>query len=59
MLYNWMFGCHENMSYVILINAFFCKEHSIGPINVSTNFEINRYKIDEFRKHAKAVRCMS
>ena len=31
----------------------FCKVHSIGPINVCTNFEINRYKIDEFRKHAK------
>ena len=29
--------------------------HSIGAINVCTNFEINRYKIDEFRKHAKIV----
>ena len=27
--------------------------HSIGPINVCTDFEINRYKIDKFRKHAK------
>ena len=29
--------------------------HSIGPINVCTNFEINRYKIDEVRKYAKIV----
>ena len=29
--------------------------HSIGPINVCTDFEINRYKIDEFRKHAKIL----
>ena len=28
-----------------------CKVHSIGPVNECTNFEINRYKIDEFRKH--------
>ena len=27
--------------------------HSIGPINVFTDFEINRYKIEEFIKHAK------
>ena len=26
--------------------------HNIGPINVCTDFEINRYQIDEFRKHA-------
>ena len=31
----------------------FCKVHSLGPINVCTNFEINRCKIDEFIKHAK------
>ena len=35
--------------------CIFYKVHSIGPINVCTNFEINRYKIDEFRKHAKIV----
>ena len=29
--------------------------HNIGPINVRTNFEINRYKIDEFRKYSKIV----
>ena len=26
-----------------------------GPIDVCTNFEINRYHIDEFRKYAKIV----
>ena len=26
--------------------------YSIGPINVVTDFEINRYKIDEVRKYA-------
>ena len=31
------------------------KVHSIGPINVCINFEINRYKIEEFIKHAKLV----
>ena len=34
---------------------FFCKVHSIGPTNVCTNFEVNRYTIDEFRQHAKIV----
>ena len=34
---------------------FFCKVHIIGAINVCTNFEINRYKIDEFRRHAIIV----
>ena len=36
MLYNGVFGCHGNICYVILINAFLCKIHSIGPINVCT-----------------------
>ena len=35
--------------------CIFCKVHSICVINVCTNFEIKRYKIDEFRKHAKIV----
>ena len=35
--------------------CMFCNVHIIGPINVCTNFEINRYNIDEFRKHAKIV----
>ena len=29
--------------------------YSIDPINVCTDFEINRYKIDEVRKYAKIV----
>ena len=29
--------------------------HNIVSINVGTDFEINQYKIDEFRKHAKIV----
>ena len=29
--------------------------YSIGPINVCTDFEINRYKIVEVRKYAKIV----
>ena len=41
--------------YVILSGAFFCMIHSIGAINVCTNFEINRYNINVFRKHAKIV----
>ena len=33
MLYNWIFGCHGSMCYVILINAFFLQgTYSIGPI---------------------------
>ena len=35
--------------------CIFCKVQDIGAINVCTNFEINWYKIDEFRKHAKIV----
>ena len=31
---------------------FFYMLYSIGPINVCTDFEINRYKIDEVRKYA-------
>ena len=33
----------------------FCKVHSIGTVNVCTNFDINRYKIDEFIKHENIV----
>ena len=50
MLYNWIFGCHGSMCYVILIIV-----HSIGTINVCIDFEINRYIIDEFRKHANVA----
>ena len=55
MLYNWVFRCHGNISYVTFIDASFCNVHSIGPINVCRNFEINRYNIDEFRKHENIV----
>ena len=37
-------------SYVIFIGAILYMLYSIGPINVCTDFEINRYKIDEVRK---------
>ena len=37
-------------TYVTLFQCI----HSIGTINVCTNFEINRYTIDDFRKHAKS-----
>ena len=33
---------------VICLVHFFCMIHSICPINVCTDFEINWYKIDEF-----------
>ena len=46
MLYNGVFGCHGNTCYVIFIGAIFYMLYSIGPINVCTDFEINRYKID-------------
>ena len=52
MLYNGVFGCHGNTCYVIFIGAIFYMLHSIGPISVCTDFEINRYKIDEVRKYA-------
>ena len=53
MRYNGVFGCHGNTCYVILIGSCFC------PINVCTDFEINRYKIDQFIKHAKIVFYMT
>ena len=39
----------------LLVQFFICYigPYSIGPINVCTDFEINRYKIDEVRKYAK------
>ena len=55
MLHNGIFGCHGNICYVIFINKLLCNVHSTCAINVCTNFEINRYKIDEFRSHAKIV----
>ena len=55
MLYNGVFGCHGNTCYVIFIGAIFYMICIIGPINVCTDFEIKRYKIDEVRKYAKIV----
>ena len=40
-------------TYVMLL--FVCNVHSIDPVNVCTNSEINRYNIYEVRKHAKIV----
>ena len=54
MLHSWIFGCHGSMCYVIFINAFFAM-YTVGPINMCTEFEINRYKIDKFRKYAKIM----
>ena len=45
--------CHGNTCYVIFIGAIFYMFYSICPINVCTDFEINRYKIDEVRTYAK------
>ena len=50
MLYNGYLVPME--TYVTLFSSIHSIQ-SIGPINVCTNFEINQYKIDEFRKHAK------
>ena len=52
MLYNGVFGCHGNTCHVIFIGAICYMLYSIGTINVCTDFEINRYKIDEVRKYA-------
>ena len=45
MLYNGVFGCHGNM-YVIFIGAILYMIYSTGKINVCTDFEINRFRID-------------
>ena len=45
----------ETYVMFLFVFCFVCKVHSIGLINVRTNFWINWYKIDEFRKHAKLV----
>ena len=55
MLYNGVFGCHGNMCYVICIGAIFYIIYSTGQINVCTDFEINRLRIDEVRKYATIV----
>ena len=50
MLYNGVFGCHGNTCYVIFIGAIFYMIYSTGQINVCTDFEINRFRIDEVKK---------
>ena len=55
MLYNGVFGCHGNTCYVIFIGAIFYIIYSTGQINVYTDFEINRFRIDEVRKYATIV----
>ena len=52
MLYNGVFGCHGKTCYVIFIGAIFYMIYSTGQINVCTDFEINRFRIDEVRKYA-------
>ena len=55
MLYNVVFGCHGNTCYVIVIGAFLYMIYSTGQINVCTDFEINRFRIDEVSKYAKKM----
>ena len=38
---------------LFLLVQFFCMLYSICPMNVCTDFENNRYKIDEVRTYAK------
>ena len=53
MLYNGVFGCHGNTCYVIFIGAILYMIYSTGNINVCTDFEINRFRIDVmWRKNA-------
>ena len=47
--------CVTQKRYVVRHGAVFCMTHMIGPINVCTDFESNRYKIDQVRKYAKIV----
>ena len=54
MLYNGVFGCHGNTCYVICIGAIFYIIYS-----VCTDFEINRFRIDEVRKYATIVSTTS
>ena len=39
----------------LFLLVHFLYVYSIGPINVCTDFEINRYKIDEVKKYVKIV----
>ena len=50
-----IFRCHGNVRYVFLIDAIFCKVHSIGPNNMCIKFEKNQLRIDDFRNSEKIV----
>ena len=50
-----IFRCHRNVCYIVLIDAIFCKVHSIDPSNMCITFERNRLRIDECRKSEKIV----
>ena len=50
-----IFRCHGNVRYVFMIDAIFCKVHSIGPSNMCIIFEKNRLRIDDLRKSEKIV----
>ena len=54
MPYNGIFGCHENMCYVILINAFLCKVHITGTINVCTIFRTIDTKLTNLENMQKS-----
>ena len=50
MLYNWIYGCHGSMCYVIVINVCFCNVHSIiqsmcMPILRSIGAKLTKAKI--------------
>ena len=43
------------LHYFYWCTFFICYIVTVGPINVCTDFEINRYKIDKVRKYAKIM----
>ena len=45
-----IFRCQGNVRYVFLIDAIYCRVHSIGP----SNFEKNRLRIDDLKKGKKS-----
>ena len=50
-----VFGSHGNTCYVICIGAIFYIIYSTGQINVCTDFEINRFRIDEVRENMQQL----
>ena len=49
-----IFRCQGNVCCVFLIDAFFCKVHSIDPSNMCIHFKKNRLTIDDFMKSEKS-----